>query len=68
MTIPDERTTAIYNAREFLRALLDPKKTPRVPKAIRTQAYWTLRHFPAQYEIEEAAKKAPKVFGPKKIR
>jgi hypothetical protein len=62
MTLPNERTRAILNTREFLLSLLDPKKTPRVPKEIRRQAYWCLRHFPGDWDIREAARKAPKVF------
>ena len=61
MTLPDERYHSINNAREFLRDLLDPKKTPRVPRSIRTRAYWALRHFPAEYHVEELARKSPKV-------
>ena len=64
MTLPSERTRAVHNAREFLRSLLDPKKTPKVPKEIRKQAYWVLRHFPADYEIGHAAKFVPDTFGP----
>lgn len=62
MSLPDEKYRAVQNAREFLRDLLDPKKTPRVPKEIRKNAYWVLRHFPADYEMEEVAKKSPKIF------
>jgi hypothetical protein len=57
MTIPIERTNAVNNTRKFLRSLLDPKKTPRVPKMIRKQAYWCLRHFPTEFDMQEAAKK-----------
>lgn len=62
MTIPSERYRAILNARDFLRALLDPKKTPRVPKAIRKEAYWCLRHFPWDHDIEKIAEKLPDLF------
>ena len=55
MTIPCERTRAIQRAREFLRSLLDTKKTPRVPKSIRKEAYWVLRHFPHDFEIDAIA-------------
>ncbi len=63
MTLPNERTQAITNTREFLKSLLDPKKTPGVPKLIRAQAYWCLRHYPWDMDIERAAIKAPDVFG-----
>lgn len=54
MTLPNERTRAVRNARNFLRSLLDPKKTPRIPKAVRRQAYWCLRHFPSDFDMIEA--------------
>lgn len=63
MTLPIERTNSIYMTRDFLRALLDPKQTPRIPKYVRKQAYWCLRHFPADYEIAQVAKKLPNIFG-----
>lgn len=46
MTLPDERTRAVIAGREFLLSLLDPKETPRVPRAVRQQALRVLRHFP----------------------
>lgn len=63
MTMPDERTRAITSARKFLRDLLDPKKTPRVPRYIRDQAHRVLRHFPGDYDIHKVAKSNPDVFG-----
>jgi hypothetical protein len=63
MTMPRERAQAVKNTQEFLRNLLDPKKTPKVPKVIRRQAYWCLRHFPHPYEIDQVAELAPKIFG-----
>ena len=63
MTMPNERRWAIKNTEIFLRDLMDPKKTPRVPKSIRKEAYRCLRHYPGDYYMDEAAKEAPKVFG-----
>jgi hypothetical protein len=63
MTLPDERYRAIQNARSFLRRLLDPAQTKRVPKTIRQQAYWVLKHFPGEYDMELAAAQSPDVFG-----
>lgn len=57
MTLPNERSNSIRVTRDFLRALLDPKKTPGVPKSVRTQAYRCLKHFPADYEINKVAGK-----------
>jgi hypothetical protein len=63
MTMPCERTWAIRNTNQFLIDLLDPKKTPRVPSAIRKEAYRCLRHYPGQYHMEQAQQLAPQVFG-----
>ena len=63
MTLPIERKWAIDNTRLFLRDLMDPKKTPRVPSAIRKEAYRCLKHYPGEYHMEEAQRIAPSVFG-----
>jgi hypothetical protein len=63
MTLPDERFRSIRHAREFLRNLLDPTKTPRVPKAVRKEAYWVLRHFPGECDMAFTCGKAAKVWG-----
>lgn len=52
MTLPNERFNAVRNAREFLYDLLDPKKTPRVPKSVRTRARNCLKHYPWDIDIE----------------
>lgn len=62
MTLPDERFRSIKYAREFMRNLLDPKKTPRVPKEIRQQASAVLRHFPGEHDMIIVSKKSPTVF------
>lgn len=63
MSLPYEKTNSISDTREFLRALLDPKKTPKVPKTIRKWASSCLRHYPHGYEMEKVSKKCPEVFG-----
>ena len=63
MSLPYERSIALHNTREFLRRLLDRSATPRVPKHIRQEAYWALRHFPTNFEVNIAATKCPEVFG-----
>ena len=55
MTVPRERTNAVIFTGSFLKDLLDPKKTPRVPKSIRQQAAHCLRHYPNQWEMETIA-------------
>lgn len=63
MTLPNERFRAIKQAREFLFDLLDPKKTPRVPKAIRREARWRLKHYPLSYDMDKAKERDPKSWG-----
>lgn len=63
MTLPNERRNAVDRAREFLRSLLDPKKTPRVPLAVRREARDVLKHYPAEWEMRIASKKVPEFFG-----
>lgn len=53
MTLPFERKLSVNNTREFLRRLLDPKKTPKVPRTIRQEAYYLLKHYPYEYHIDE---------------
>ena len=65
MTLPCERFRAVMSARKFLYALLDPKQTPRTPRAVRQEARRVLRHFPFQHEMEQAAQQAPDVFAAK---
>lgn len=52
MTVPRERTNAVIFTESFLKSLLDPKQTPRVPKSVRQQASHLLRHYPSQFEME----------------
>lgn len=53
MSLPDEKIRAMISSRQFLFDLLDPKKTPRVPKAVRLQARRLCKHWPFPFEIEE---------------
>jgi len=62
MTLPDERYRAVRYARQFLQELCDPKKTPGVPKIIRSQANSILRHYPGDWDMEKACRDAPDVF------
>ena len=62
MTIPIERTYAVLNTRDFLRDLLDPKKTPKVPKDIRRKAARLLRHYPTSLDMLLASENR-EVFG-----
>ena len=62
MTCPDERTRALIYARDFLLELLDPRKTPRVPRAIRREAINRLRHYPSKWEVEQIAAGRGEIF------
>lgn len=63
MTVPSERTHAVLNTRNFLRSLLDPKQTPRVPRDIRRQASWLLKHYPAPFEMDRVGRLLPETWG-----
>lgn len=54
MTLPNQRTQATINAREFLHRLMLPPCCggyAKIPKAVRTEARWLLKHFPQPYEL-----------------
>lgn len=53
MTLPFEEKRAINYTREFLYDLLIPSRTSRVPKEIRDRARSLLRHYPAEYRVDE---------------
>jgi hypothetical protein len=59
MTLPDERYRAVVKTQEFLVEILN---TPRVPKAIKEQARWCLRHYPSAWDMKQAAENCPNVF------
>lgn len=61
MSLPDERYRALIYARDFMVDLLNPKVTPRVPLYVRKRARYTVKHFPTEYEIEELARRCPKL-------
>jgi hypothetical protein len=63
MTIPSERSAAVIYTEEFLMDLLDPKKTPRVPKDIRRRARNLLRHFPHTGDIKRSSTNSPEIWG-----
>lgn len=53
MTLPFERRFAVTNARQFLRDLLDPKLTPRVPLSVRKRAGRLLKHYPSEFDMDD---------------
>ena len=63
MTMPSEKAQAVLNTRQFLEELLDPKKTPRVPSAVRKEASRCLRHYPSECDVTKAKELSPDVWG-----
>ena len=59
MTLPDERYRAVVQTEKFLQELLS---TPRIPKSIKDNARWCLRHYPSKYDMQRTALQAPDVF------
>jgi len=59
MTLPDERYRAVVHTRRFLIRLLS---TPRVPKAVKDEARSMLRHYPNDWDMDQAATTSPDVF------
>jgi hypothetical protein len=59
MTLPDERYRAVVQTEKFLKEILN---TPRVPKAIKVHARWCLRHYPNEWDMQQASESAPSVF------
>ena len=62
MTLPDERYRAVVQTRRFLLDLCNAQHTPRVPKIIREHARAMLRHYPSDWEMQQAAEASPHVF------
>ena len=58
MTLPHERARAVNQARDAMYALLDPKRTPGVPKPIRDDFRRILRHYPLSSDVQEALEAA----------
>ena len=52
MTLPYQEKHSLLRTKKFLLSLLDPKKTPRVPKSVRDEAGSCLRHYPYDVYID----------------
>jgi hypothetical protein len=59
MTLPDERYRAVVQTEKFLREILT---TPRVPKAIKDNARYCLRHYPSEYDMKKVSQTSADVF------
>lgn len=63
MTLPDERYRSVMWAKRFLEGIAHDKKAyPRISKTVRGEAYSILRHFPNEWDLDSAARRAPDVF------
>ncbi len=51
MSTFEEENRSIEQARQFLYDLLDPKKTPKVPKEIRLRARQVVKHYPIVLDV-----------------
>jgi hypothetical protein len=59
MTLPDERYRAVVQTKKFLEELLT---TPRIPKAVKDNARWCLRHYPNEWDMQIESIEVPAVF------
>jgi len=59
MTLPDERYRAVVQTQRFLLRILT---TPRVPKAVKDEARYCLRHYPSEYDMSKTAQTSPDIF------
>jgi len=59
MTLPDERYRAVIQTQKFLLEILT---TPRVPKAIKDQARYCLRHYPSEYDMKKVSQTSADIF------
>ena len=59
MTLPDERYRAVIQTEKFLQELLT---TPRIPKAVKDNARWCLRHYPSEYDMSKTCQTSPDIF------
>ena len=62
MTLPDERYRAVIQTRRFLMDLCNPEHTPRIPKLIREHARAMLRHYPSDWDMDQASRLCPEIF------
>jgi len=58
MSLPSEEYNAICSATRFMYDLMDPKKTPGVPKWIRLEARRRSKHMPLPVILMERYRKA----------
>lgn len=67
MTMPDERTRAVLQARAFLQRLAMGEWSAEIPLAVRREAQRLLRHYPGASVMELAHLSLPAWFGPTRV-
>jgi len=60
MTLPDERYRAVMWAGKFLQSIAD--KRSGLSEEMKVEARNILRHYPSEWDLEQAADGAPHVF------
>jgi hypothetical protein len=66
MTLPDERYRSLRWAEKFLHDLAtDKKRYPRIPLAVRREAYSILRHYPSEWDLQRMAEQSPDIIAEK---
>lgn len=60
MTLPDERYRAVMQTKKFLESILNTRNG--LSKDMKEEARSCLRHFPSEYDLDQAAEAAPYVF------
>ena len=58
MSLPNERARAIINTRNYLRRMLSPYNggIKKIPKEVRRECRYLLKHFSSTYELIRAVK------------
>lgn len=63
MTMPDERTKAVVETRDFLQTLASADEV-RIPGLVQSVASGLLRHYPLDVDLAVSALALPGVWGP----
>lgn len=64
MTVPEERTRAALQTRQFLKELATCNPKSGAPEHVRAEAIRLLRHYPSPSDMDIAHWYAPFWFGP----
>jgi hypothetical protein len=60
MTLPDERYRAVMETKKFLESIITTRSG--LSKDMKETARCCLRHYPTEWDLEQAAEGAPHVF------